>query len=157
MVGTEQQNRGFEIQTRRHRIDLDGRCSRRVSLPILAKKITTFRPENNVFFLIKALVAGVILATAFVHILHDGYKSLSSPCFSEKPWSVFPFSGFLTMVSAIATMMIDTFATSCYKKSHFNKALPVNGDEEMMGDHEGHVHVHTHATHGHGHGSAVVP
>ncbi|KAE8666697.1 Detected protein of confused Function [Hibiscus syriacus] len=101
-----------------------------VSLPILAKKITTFRPENNVFFLIKALVAGVILATAFVHILHDGYESLSSPCFSEKPWSVFHFSGFLTMVSAIATMMIDTFATSCYNKSHFNKALPVNGDEK---------------------------
>ncbi|KAE8726045.1 Zinc transporter 3 [Hibiscus syriacus] len=128
-----------------------------VSLPILAKKIPTFRPENNVFFLIKAFAAGVILATAFVHILPDGYESLSSPCLSEKPWGVFPFSGFLAMVSAIATMMIDTFATSLYKKSHFNKALPVNGDEEMTGDHEGHVHVHTHATHGHAHGSAVVP
>ncbi|XP_039006420.1 zinc transporter 8-like [Hibiscus syriacus] len=59
------------------------------------------------------------------------------------------------MVSAIATMMIETLATSFFKSSHFNKALPVNGDEEMMGDHQGHVHVH--ATHGHSHGSAVVP
>ncbi|KAL4318343.1 hypothetical protein GQ457_18G020740 [Hibiscus cannabinus] len=126
-----------------------------VSLPILAKKIPAFRPENNVFFLIKAFAAGVILATAFVHILPDGYESLSSPCLSEKPWGVFPFPGFLAMVSAIATMMIETFATSFFKKSHFNKALPTNGDEEMSGDHEGHVHVHvhTHATHG----SAVVP
>ncbi|KAE8724801.1 Zinc transporter 5 [Hibiscus syriacus] len=128
-----------------------------VFLPVLAKKIPTFRPENNVFFLIKAFAAGVILATAFVHILPDGYGSLSSPCLSEKPWGVFPFSGFLAMVAAIGTMMIDTLATSFYKKSHFNKASPVNGDEEMMGEHEGHVHVHTHATHGHAHGSAVVP
>ncbi|KAK8668261.1 hypothetical protein V6N13_105721 [Hibiscus sabdariffa] len=130
-----------------------------VSLPILAKKIPAFRPENNIFFLIKAFAAGVILATAFVHILPDGYESLSSPCLSEKPWGVFPFSGFLAMVSAIATMMIETFASSFYKNSHFNKALPVNGDEEMAGDHGGHVHVHTHASHGHGHGhgSAMVP
>ncbi|KAK8522412.1 hypothetical protein V6N13_115381 [Hibiscus sabdariffa] len=129
-----------------------------VSLPILAKKIPAFRPENNIFFLIKAFAAGVILATAFVHILPDGYESLSSPCLSEKPWGVFPFSGFLAMVSAIATMMIETFATSFYRNSHFNKALPVNGDEEMAGDHQEQVHVHTHASHGHGHGhgSAMV-
>ncbi|XVE48440.1 hypothetical protein DITRI_Ditri01bG0002500 [Diplodiscus trichospermus] len=126
-----------------------------VSLPVLAKKIPAFRPENNIFFLIKAFAAGVILATGFVHILPDAYQSLSSPCLSEKPWGVFPFSGFLAMVSAIVTMMIDTFATSFYNRSHFNKALPVNGDEEMIGEHEGHVHVHTHATHGHSHGSTL--
>ncbi|OMO80039.1 Proteasome, subunit alpha/beta [Corchorus capsularis] len=127
-----------------------------VSLPILGKKFPAFQPENHIFFLIKAFAGGVILATGFVHILPDAYESLSSPCLSEKPWGVFPFTGLLAMVSAIGTMMIDTFATSFYKKSHFNKALPVNGDEEMRGEHEGHVHVHTHASHGHAHGSAFV-
>ncbi|KAK0573587.1 hypothetical protein LWI29_010296 [Acer saccharum] len=54
------------------------------------------------------------------------------------------------MVSAILTMMIDCFATSFYKRSHFSKSLPVVNyrNEEMSGGHEGHVHVHTHATHG---------
>ncbi|XP_012467082.1 zinc transporter 1 [Gossypium raimondii] len=125
-----------------------------VSLPIMAKKIPTFGPQNNIFFLIKAFAGGVILATAFVHILPDAYQSFTSPCLSEKPWGVFPFTGFLAMVSVILTMMMDTFATSFYKSSHFDKALPVNGDEEMLGEHEGHVHVHTHPTHGHAHGSA---
>ncbi|TYG83460.1 hypothetical protein ES288_D01G169800v1 [Gossypium darwinii] len=125
-----------------------------VSLPIMAKKIPTFGPQNNIFFLIKAFAGGVILATAFVHILPDAYQSFTSPCLSEKPWGVFPFTGFLAMVSAILTMMMDTFATSFCKSSHFDKALPVNGDEEMLGEHEGHVHVHTHPTHGHAHGSA---
>ncbi|GLU08640.1 hypothetical protein SLE2022_255400 [Rubroshorea leprosula] len=127
-----------------------------VSVPLLGKKIQIFRPENNIFFLIKAFAAGVILSTGFVHILPDAYESLTSPCLRVKPWHDFPFTGLVAMVSAMVTMMIDSFATSFYKISHFSKASPVNGDEEMRGEHEGHVHVHTHATHGHAHGSAIA-
>ncbi|KAK3432514.1 hypothetical protein EUGRSUZ_D00016 [Eucalyptus grandis] len=67
------------------------------------------------------------------------------------------------MLAAIGTMMVDTFATSYFERSHFGKAADEvlqpppaaagKGDEEMD-MHEGHVHVHTHATHGHAHGSA---
>lgn len=62
------------------------------------------------------------------------------------------------MASAMATMMIDSAATSYYKRSHFSKARPLD-EEEMDGDsaggaHAGHVHVHVHATHGHSHGHA---
>ncbi|XP_050232011.1 zinc transporter 1 [Mercurialis annua] len=122
-----------------------------VTLPIFGKKIPALNPENNVFFLIKAFAAGVILATGFVHILPDAFESLTSPCLKEKPWGEFPFSGFVAMVSAVITMMIDTFATGYFKRSHFNKALPISEEK-----HEGHVHVHTHASHGHSHGSAAL-
>jgi solute carrier family 39 (zinc transporter), member 1/2/3 len=66
-------------------------------------------------------------------------------------------AGFVAMASAMATMMIDSAATSYYKRSHFSKARPL--DEEEMerdpeGAHAGHVHVHVHATHGHSHGPA---
>ncbi|KAL6201713.1 hypothetical protein ACLB2K_025425 [Fragaria x ananassa] len=127
-----------------------------VSLPMLGKKIPTLRPENDIFFMIKAFAAGVILATGFIHVLPDAFESLTSPCLSQMPWGDFPFTGFIAMVSAIGTMMIDTFATSYYRRSHFNKALPVKDDQEMNGVHEGHVHVHTHATHGHAHGSDAM-
>lgn len=127
-----------------------------VTLPICSKKIPSFHPENNFFFLIKAFAAGVILATGFVHILPDAFDSLTSACLEEKPWGDFPFAGFVAMVSAIITMMIDSFASSYYRRLHFSKALPVSGNEEMEGKHEGHVHVHTHASHGHAHGSAFV-
>ncbi|KAI3948507.1 hypothetical protein MKW98_019257 [Papaver atlanticum] len=100
-----------------------------VCIPILDKRVSALRPENNIFFMIKA--------------------------FAENPWG-FPFTGFIAMMSAIGTLMVDTFATSYYKRSHFNKALPVTRDEEQIGEHAGHVHVHTHATHGHAHGSAFV-
>lgn len=127
-----------------------------VSLPMLGKKIPTLRPENDIFFMIKAFAAGVILGTGFIHVLPDAFESLTSPCLSQKPWGDFPFTGFIAMLSAIGTMMIDTFATSYYRRSHFNKALPVKDDQEMNGVHEGHVHVHTHATHGHAHGSDAM-
>ncbi|KAH9795475.1 ZIP zinc/iron transport family protein [Citrus sinensis] len=110
-----------------------------VSIPSFGKNISTFHPENNIFFIIKAFAAGVILATGFVHILPDAYESLTSPCLSPKPWQDFPFTGFVAMVSAILTMMVDAFATSFYQRLHFS-----------------HVHVHTHATHGHAHGSAFA-
>ncbi|WMV14305.1 hypothetical protein MTR67_007690 [Solanum verrucosum] len=121
-----------------------------VSIPILGKIIPAFRPENNVFFLIKAFAAGVILATGFVHILPDAFESLSSPCLPEKPWGDFPFAGLIAMISAIGTMMVDLLATSFYKKSNLTKQKPVNSDEEKE------VHVHTHSTHGHAHGSVML-
>ncbi|GAY42461.1 hypothetical protein CUMW_067020 [Citrus unshiu] len=125
-----------------------------VSLPLLGKKVPALRPENDTFFMIKAFTAGVILATGFVHILPDAFDNLTSPCLVENPWGDFPFSGFVAMMSAIGTLMIDTFATGYYKRQHFNcKPNKQLVDEEMANEHAGHVHVHTHATHGHAHGS----
>ncbi|KAG8386545.1 hypothetical protein BUALT_Bualt03G0159500 [Buddleja alternifolia] len=128
-----------------------------VSLPILGRRFKVLRPENDIFFMIKAFAAGVILATGFIHILPDAFRTLTSPCIGENPWGKFPFTGFVSMMAAIGTLMVDTIATSFYKNMHFNKSKQVNGvDEEAAdGEHAGHVHVHTHATHGHAHGAGA--
>lgn len=128
-----------------------------VSLPLLSKKVPALRPENDVFFMVKAFAAGVILATGFVHIIPEAFESLTSPCLGENPWGKFPFTGFVAMMSSIGTLMVDSFATGYYKRQHFNKnkLLAVVQDEEKAGEHAGHVHVHTHATHGHAHGGSL--
>ncbi|CAN0920086.1 Zinc transporter 1 [Linum grandiflorum] len=136
-----------------------------VTIPILGKKIPALQPENNLFFLIKAFAAGVILATGFVHILPDAFQSLANPCVKDNVWARFPFPGLFAMVAAVMTMMIDTFATSYYKRSQFRnmcKALPSTSSGELAAglDHDAaqsHIQVHTHATHGHAHGSAFAP
>lgn len=126
-----------------------------VSLPLLGKRVPALKPESDIFFMVKAFAAGVILSTGFVHILPEAFQSLTSPCLGENPWGNFPFTGFVAMMSAIATLMIDSFANGYYRRQHFNKPKQLLlVDEEMSGDHAGHVHVHTHATHGHAHGSA---
>ncbi|XP_052202048.1 zinc transporter 1-like [Diospyros lotus] len=126
-----------------------------VSLPVLGRIVPALRPESNLFFVIKAFAAGVILSTGFIHVLPDAFESLTSPCLNENPWANFPFTGFVAMVAAIGTLMVDSFATSYYNKSHFVKPKPLTADgERELGEHTGHVHVHTHSTHGHAHGAA---
>ena len=121
-----------------------------VCIPVLGKKIPVLSPERSIFFIIKAFAAGVILSTAFIHVLPDAFDSLTSPCLGENPWGEFPFTGFVAMMSAIGTLMVDCLASSYFTRLHLNKALPEeSGDEEKAA---GEAHVHTHATHGHSHG-----
>ncbi|KAG6509514.1 hypothetical protein ZIOFF_027507 [Zingiber officinale] len=141
-----------------------------VVIPLLGRSVGAFRPESELFFLIKAFAAGVILATGLVHILPDAFGSLTtSPC-AERAWGDFPVAGFVAMSSALATMMLDSAATSYYeRRSHFSKARPLEEEEEgggRGGDEEaaaaattaghGRVRVHTHATHGHAHGAVAA-
>ncbi|KAG9137595.1 hypothetical protein Leryth_011346 [Lithospermum erythrorhizon] len=125
-----------------------------VSLPLLARKIEALRPENDIFFMIKAFAAGVILATGFIHILPDAFEKLTSPCLDPNPWGKFPFTGFIAMMASIGALMVDTIATTFYEKLHFEQKQ-VNGDEEVGAEHVGHVHVHSHASYGHAHGAAI--
>ncbi|XWS75741.1 hypothetical protein CRYUN_Cryun01aG0118100 [Craigia yunnanensis] len=129
-----------------------------VCFPLLGKTIKALRPEKNVFFIIKAFAAGVILSTGFIHVLPDATENLTSQFLNKNPWSKFPFAGLVAMSSAIATLMVDMLATSHYTKSHFNKTQQRDGtdDEENTGEHENRVHVHAHATNGHAHGAVSM-
>ncbi|KAF7824409.1 Zinc transporter 1 [Senna tora] len=106
-----------------------------VSLPLVSKRIPILRPESDIFFMVKAFAAGVILATGFIHILPDAMDTLSSPCLADYPWHKFPFSGFVAMVSAIGTLMVDSFATGYYKRQHFANSKQVSADEETGDEH----------------------
>ncbi|XWS30946.1 hypothetical protein CRYUN_Cryun23aG0034700 [Craigia yunnanensis] len=92
------------------------------------------------------------MSTGFIHVLPVAIENLTFPCLNENAWGKCPFAGLVPMASAIATLMIDVFATSHYTKSHFNKTKQRDGiDEEKTGE-----HVHTHATNGHAHGSVSM-
>lgn len=134
-----------------------------VCLPVVGRTFSALRPDRNIFFVIKAFAAGVILATGFVHVLPDAFDSLTSECLSPNPWGNFPFAGFIAMMAAVCTLMVDALATGYYERSHFknqNKGDhlnegtdPDNGDDSQ---HEDHVHAHSHATDGHAHGSNTI-
>ncbi|WVZ16205.1 hypothetical protein V8G54_009187 [Vigna mungo] len=61
-----------------------------VCIPFLGKVIPALSPDKNVFFLLKAFVAGVILGTRFIRILLDAFENLTSPYLKEHPWEIFP-------------------------------------------------------------------
>lgn len=128
-----------------------------VCLPVLGKKIPSLSPENNFFFIIKAFAAGVILATGFIHVLPDAFESLTSPCLPENPWGNFPFTGFVAMLAAIGTLMVDVFATSHYKNKSNNKSIQAVGEADGNGNNNFNgLPLHAHATHGHAHSSVPL-
>ncbi|XP_014522941.1 zinc transporter 8 [Vigna radiata var. radiata] len=123
-----------------------------VCIPLLGKVVPALSPEKNVFFLVKAFAAGVILATGFIHVLPDAFENLTSPCLKEHPWGDFPFTGFVAMCTAMGTLMVDTYAAAYFQKYHSKEIQNDSGDVEKETGHEGHVDLHTHASHGHAHG-----
>ncbi|GAB4836828.1 hypothetical protein Ancab_001742 [Ancistrocladus abbreviatus] len=88
-----------------------------IGLPLLSRALPMLQPDRDPFVIVKALASGVILSTGFMHVLPDSWNDLSSPCLPESPWKKFPFPTFIAMVSAVATMMMDTIATAYYKKN----------------------------------------
>ncbi|XP_071691536.1 fe(2+) transport protein 1-like [Rutidosis leptorrhynchoides] len=87
-----------------------------VTLPLLSRSVPALQPDTKLFVLVKAFASGVILATGYMHVLPDSFECLTSKCLPENPWSKFPFTTFIAMLSAVITLMIDSYAMSGYKK-----------------------------------------
>ncbi|CAA2991543.1 probable zinc transporter 10 [Olea europaea subsp. europaea] len=116
-----------------------------VSLPLVTRSIPALSPEGNLFVIVKCFAGGIILGTGFMHVLPDSFDMLSSSCLKENPWHKFPFTGFVAMLSAIVTLMVDSMATSVYSKKNKAGVLPESqGDQEMAVVHAGHSYGHHH-------------
>ncbi|RLM66534.1 zinc transporter 9-like [Panicum miliaceum] len=112
------------------------------AIPSLGRRFPALHPDTDLFIAVKAFAAGVILATAFVHILPDAFEKLGSPCLVDGPWQKFPFAGLVAMLAAIATLVVDTIATGYFQRAHAKSAAAV-GDLETP-DHAHHGHGHSH-------------
>lgn len=116
-----------------------------VTLPLLTRSIPAFSPERNLFVIVKAFAAGIILATGFMHVLPDSFDMLSSSCLAENPWHNFPFTGLVAMLSAVVTLMIDSMATSFYSAKSSADTKPEDQfASREMGTTAGHFHGHHH-------------
>ncbi|PON74616.1 Zinc/iron permease [Parasponia andersonii] len=112
-----------------------------VCLPLFSRAVPALRPDKDVFTVVKAFGSGVILATGYMHVLPDSIASLSSDCLPESPWRRFPFSTFVAMLSAIATLMVDSFSMSYYRKHFLLRVGDGDGERVRNGAHQilGHV------------------
>ncbi|KAK6268397.1 hypothetical protein QUC31_012557, partial [Theobroma cacao] len=121
-----------------------------VCSPLFTRSIPALHPDRNLFVIVKCFAAGIILATGFMHVLPDSFDMLSSSCLKENPWHKFPFTGFVAMLSAIVTLMVDSMATSIYSKKCSSGVIPEGGPAIGEGQHEMTV-VNIGQSHGHGH------
>lgn len=113
-----------------------------VVLPLFSRYIPSLRPDRKFFVLIKAFASGVILATGYMHLLPESFDNLNSPCLPENPWSNFPFTAFIVMISAVFTLMVDSYMLTFFnrKKGRCNHVSP-NDESSPISHH----HIHAHA------------
>ncbi|GMI75292.1 zinc transporter 7 precursor [Hibiscus trionum] len=118
-----------------------------VCLPFFSHYIPSLSPDRDLFAVVKAFASGVILATGYMHVLPDSFNDLMSDCLPKNPWKKFPFTTFVAMMSALFTLMVDSFSMSIYKQRS-SRASEMGGGQE-----NGNRRIEN-SEHGHGH--AVV-
>ncbi|KAG8381813.1 hypothetical protein BUALT_Bualt05G0011900 [Buddleja alternifolia] len=123
-----------------------------VSIPLLGKNRRFLQTDSNLFVIVKAFAAGVILATGFVHILPDATSALTDSCLPSFPWLEFPFSGFIAMVAALATLLADSVGTWYYESKQIENFQPNSFEVESESEEERRLREHSHG-HSHGIGS----
>ncbi|WOK93873.1 zinc transporter 10 isoform X1 [Canna indica] len=94
-----------------------------VAVPLVGvRKGRLVRADGGLFVFMKAFAAGVVLATGFVHMLNAAESSLTNPCLPDSPWKAFPFAGFVAMVAALGTLVVDFIGTQYYERKHVAEA-----------------------------------
>ncbi|CAM0910248.1 unnamed protein product [Alopecurus aequalis] len=84
---------------------------------------------GGMFVLAKAFAAGVILATGFVHMMHDAEEKFQDPCLPAAPWRRFPFPGFIAMLAALGTLVMEFVGTRFYERKHGEESASASHDE----------------------------
>lgn len=82
-------------------------------IPLVSRRVTTGKRQKNIIFYCQHIGTGVLLATAFVHLLPMAFESLTDPClpyFFSKGYT--PLPGFVAMVSAIIVVGVESYLTA---------------------------------------------
>ncbi|KAL4252056.1 ZIP transporter family protein [Abortiporus biennis] len=79
--------------------------------PVLAKRTRWLNSKvpNEVFDFAKYFGSGVIIATAFIHLLDPAIQALGSPCLPEG-WSKYPYALAISLVSIFSIFIIEIVA-----------------------------------------------
>jgi solute carrier family 39 (zinc transporter), member 1/2/3 len=108
-----------------------------------AKKIPRLHIPELLFTFAKFFGSGVIIATAFIHLLASSFSELGNPCLSTF-WNVdYPWSAALSMISVFTLFLVELFAmrfahvafatTDALGEEQFNEncLVPRTADVEM--------------------------
>ncbi|AEO69820.1 09c96ae9-ea62-4a30-995c-e976854f989f [Thermothielavioides terrestris] len=107
--------------------------------PIFSQRLTKgSRRQRNIIFLCQHFGTGVLMATAFVHLLPTAFNSLTDPClphiFSK---GYRPLAGLIAMVSALVVVALESYLTT-RGAGHSHSHHPVWEDDDDTGDSDAH-------------------
>ncbi|KAG1864967.1 zinc iron permease [Suillus subalutaceus] len=81
------------------------------SFPLLSKRVTFLHIPRIVFFIGKHFGTGVILSTAFVHLLQESFEALRNPTLRSRS-KIGDFTGLIVLTSLLSIFLIEYASTS---------------------------------------------
>ncbi|KAH9895843.1 Zinc/iron permease [Cubamyces lactineus] len=94
-----------------------------VSFPTITETYRSIRVPSVFFFVGKHFGTGVILSTAFVHLLQDAFKALQDPAVNER-WKVDRWSGMIVLGSLLAIFLVEYTSTAFVDRLHSYSSAP---------------------------------
>ncbi|KAL1943710.1 hypothetical protein VTO73DRAFT_4155 [Trametes versicolor] len=82
-----------------------------VSFPTITETYRSIRVPSLFFFVGKHFGTGVILSTAFVHLLQDAFKALQNPEVNER-WKVEDWAGLIVLGSLLSIFLVEYISTA---------------------------------------------
>lgn len=83
------------------------------AFPLLSRHHSSGRRQRHIIFLCQHFGTGVLIATAFVHLLPTAFVSLTDPClppfFSQ---AYRPLAGFIAMIFALLVVAVESYLTT---------------------------------------------
>lgn len=89
--------------------------------PILSSRYSFIRMPAWTFFIAKYFGSGVIVATAFIHLLQPANEALSDECLGEA-WQVYPYAFGISLVTLFALFFFELVAFRIVDKKVANQA-----------------------------------
>ncbi|KAI0922482.1 hypothetical protein AcV7_006007 [Taiwanofungus camphoratus] len=93
------------------------------SFPSLSRRLVGLRIPGVVFFIGKHFGTGVILATAFVHLLQDAFEALLSPVVIDR-WGTGKWTGMIVLSSLLLIFLVEYISTSFVDRLHSYSSVP---------------------------------
>jgi zinc transporter 1/2/3 len=102
------------------------------SFPVVVRRFPNLPVPSYALFLSRHFGTGVLIATAFVHLLPTAYTSLTDPCLPPFWTEVYPaMPGFIAMVSVMVVVAIEMFFA--LKGASHSHAVDLDGLREEGG------------------------
>ncbi|KAL7620539.1 hypothetical protein AAE478_009534 [Parahypoxylon ruwenzoriense] len=99
--------------------------------PLFSRRSSKSRRANNIVFLSQHFGTGVLIATAFVHLLPTAFMSLTDPCLPYAFNQGYPpMAGLVAMVSVLAVVTLESYLNS-RGAGHSHTHAWESDDEEM--------------------------
>ncbi|KAF5374376.1 hypothetical protein D9758_004544 [Tetrapyrgos nigripes] len=108
-------------------------------LPVLARRSTWVKVPKSLFDFAKYFGSGVIIATAFIHLLSPALEALESECLSEG-WHDYPYALALCMLSIFLIFILEfmTFRWGTSKLSRAGTQYDAHGHAQAISSHASH-------------------